>query len=116
MSRRVDRLAWAWISPSIPPTIADGVGLHQPSAFLRIQEAGVRRQLSQICDRLRRSLHDKPPMIEQYGAQPGEFLAPACPSWTAVQAAGHYVPVAGVLSADRRIHNQDSSVQIADSK
>jgi len=51
----------------------------------------------QFRDAIRRSLHDETSMVEQQGAQAGEFLAASSSSWAAVQTARHDVAVASVL-------------------
>src|SRR5579859_3443901 len=55
-------------------------------------------------------------MVKQKRAKAGKLFAAACPSWAAVQAAGNHVPMACVLSADRRINGQDSAVKVADAE
>jgi len=55
-------------------------------------------------------------MVQQQSTQAGELFSAARSSRAAVEATGHHVPVAGVLTADRLIHHHDSAVQVSDAK
>jgi hypothetical protein len=61
-------------------------------------------------------LHDETAVIEQQGAQSGEFLASSSPSRPAVQTTWHDVSVARVLGPNDRIDSQNSAMEVADSK
>jgi len=55
-------------------------------------------------------------MIKQKRSQPGKFFSAARPAGTTMQAARHHIAVACVLIADRGVDDQDSAVQVPDSK
>jgi len=63
------------------------------------------------------SLHDKTAVIEQQRTQAGQApLAPAGPSRATVQTTGYHIAVPSVLTANRRIHDQHSSMKVANTK
>lgn len=84
--------------------------------MLRIEQAGVGGQTRQFSRATRWSLHDKPPVIEQQGAQPGKLFAAAGSSRAAVQAARHNVAMPGILGADAGVNNHDAPMKIADAE
>src|SRR5215472_2912631 len=85
-------------------------------AALGIKKIRVSRQCRQLLNAIDGALNHKAAMVEQKRAQAGKFLPSAGSSGAAMEATRNHVTVAGVLSADRRIHGQNSTMQIADAE
>src|ERR1700682_5080220 len=84
--------------------------------YLGIEEAGVSRKACQLGKAPGRSLHHETAVIKQKSAQPGKFFSPSGSTRATMQAAGNHVAMAGVLIADRRVDDKNSTVQVPDSE